>query len=512
MEVDKMQMLKHIFNQSFLLYDKQQLSDIDNEIILLRQIINKHSTLDHSSISIIQTLIYLAKQREYHLFIYVLKHAPKLNTNSLLYWIIKYEYTDVLYILMDPNQNISNARKFNVNKILLEACKQNKYNIIQFLLQRKDVRIGYKQNEFFWIAINHDNYKLFKMLYNHPQADPSDYKCCIFIAACELKRTKIVQLLLKDPRIRQNLTIQQNSALFEACKYNSLNIVNQLLKFDSVRKGPNLYRCIQIITQKRYPECELQNQLNITKLLLTKTNVDPSKYHNEILAYCIEYQFYPMINILLSYNTQCDPSIRNNKLLYYICSDRQCLLLYPNLLTKVFNDSRVNPTAGNFRALFSIFMYKIEEYQDKMLTIQSFLNHSKVKAKYLQLLSVLCQKRKLFYTSSLTHALHAIHYCIQYILSEKFACQNNICNKKIIKSKHGSYNKILNRVVLAKHTLLQTIFTAKQYKLPLHIIYSIENFAYGDLYNALSNSNKRKSLYLVSKENKENKKNKKNKK
>ena len=178
--------------------------------------------------------------------------------------------------------------KYDVSKYsesILEAAIESGLSEFVHLLMNRYVDNG---NKFLIKAIEKGSLDVTNILLTEYQIDPSFESNKALNRAIEYKQSEITNILLNNLRVVDELNISGYYTLIEAIRSGDIQLVDKLIKDYHIDPSINGTKLLMI---------GIYN-LDIFKLLLSDSRVDPSSNNNEVLEYAYNQKALNVIDIL----------------------------------------------------------------------------------------------------------------------------------------------------------------------------------------------------------------------
>ena len=251
-------------------------------------------------------------------------------------------YTCIHYKSPDCLQILLSDSRFKVTDDALHLCVGiNNMDCIQLLLADKRANPAYERNKIFRIACSRGNMNMIKLFQHDFRVNPAARHNSGFKWACIMDHRSVVKHLLKDPRL--DPSDKNNRALRCANERGRIGIVKILLKDERVLKG-------------------LENKVEFGKLVKAYNKAASFPFatfyigtypqikstikclsvstFDVLRLLCIAQNYYPFKRIATKTNQ--DLSELNNSLLC-IASEKGNI----RFVNRILKDKRVDPAAGN---------------------------------------------------------------------------------------------------------------------------------------------------------------------
>lgn len=252
--------------------------------------------------------------------------------------------------------------------ILGYACSLNLITIVRMILNDGRVKATDNHNTAIFNACRNGSYETaYYLLKNYPEVDPTninpdlvDRKYYTLYQACENGHTKIVKLLLKDPRIVVNCNLF--NPLVTAVLTGNIEIVKILLSDKRVNPAHNDNMAVMLACRK--------GNIDIYKLLISFPEVDPSARENICIIDACRNGYTEIVKRLLS-DKRVTPT--------QYCLELSVKGNYLEIVRELLKDGRVDPSYNNNEyvklALSKGYLDMIKLlYTDRRVSLEKFID------------------------------------------------------------------------------------------------------------------------------------------
>jgi ankyrin repeat protein len=165
--------------------------------------------------------------------------------------------------------------------------------VIRVLLNHPDIDPNICISVMHKLKLN-NKLEMLKFCLKHPTGDPNRYSADIFFDAIKQNHWDTIELLLQHPKTIINSIDLKNEIMIRSARYDNIGSMKPLL--DRFRFDIDSDICIEALC-----EASAKGHLEIVRLLLQRTNVDPSAFDNCAIRWAAKYGHLETVKLLLQY-------------------------------------------------------------------------------------------------------------------------------------------------------------------------------------------------------------------
>jgi hypothetical protein len=253
---------------------------------------------------------------------------------------IKKSYEDIVTFLL-PNKNISFSLRDNF--ILDLAAENNNFDAFFYIIKNHDINLTKKNYETAFVnSIIHNNTKVYSFLANEPNFDHTKFISTNLELSVEKGSFDILKLMLNE----ESCVIPENAPLIlNSLRCKNSDILLYLLKDNRINHS--------YLSNDSIISSIIRNDFSQVKILISSGLLKLSD-SNGIISSCIRNRNADILEYILK-NTDLNPNKKDSYYDYPIV--RACEERNFEIIKILFNDSRVDPSVDNNKALLNSIIY-----------------------------------------------------------------------------------------------------------------------------------------------------------